>query len=85
MNGAVLEIYQRITARLSRIDNSFRRDSPTLQKLDGIPLVLKIKRASAKSMNVPSRQADAGRDLRVVIAAPLGDEIGATPPTKSGF
>ena len=36
-------------------------------------------------MNVPSCQADAGRDLRVVIAAPLGDEIGATPPTKSGF
>lgn len=36
-------------------------------------------------MNVPSCQADAGRGLRVVIAAPLGDEIGATPPTKSGF
>ena len=33
-------------------------------------------------MNVPSCQADAGRDLRVVIAAPLGDEIGAIPPTQ---
>ena len=77
----LLELFDYGEQGKDRTGNTFQRSSPN--QWDGS--YFEKKEPSAKSMNVPSRQADAGRDLRVVIAAPLGDEIGATPPTKSGF
>ena len=74
----LLELFDYGEQGKDRTDNTFQRSFPN--QWDGS--YFEKKEPSAKSMNVPSRQADAGRDLRVVIAAPLGDEIGAIPPTK---
>ena len=74
----LLELFDYGEQGKDRTGNTFQRSSQN--QWDGS--YFEKKEPSAKSMNVPSRQADAGRDLRVVIAAPLGDEIGATPPTQ---